>query len=256
MSLRRASLVDLVVRGERAFRVVPVYSRLKACLHADDVHFLVAAGSSAPADRVLFLNLTFWHAGQNSDVLVDTNIDADVVAHAAWHHAAQRALATGSAPTPAALFLGESVASAFDLYVVGRMLRTGRQTAFLRSQVPLMSAACGDAGLADEAIASLFTEVAEDPETAFRELRELLFDASLSLFGCVGAQDAVLCLDRFESHRFAGLLHHFALSSWVLYARAYAGPSALGDPAAAADHAMRAAPDALRWLEDHWLSEG
>lgn len=253
MSLRRVALADLTVRGERAFREVPLYGRLKACLHDDGVVFLVADGEAANPDRVRFLNLTFWHAGESSDVLVEDSIEADVVAHAAWHHAAGRALATGLPPTAAALLLGESVASAFDVYVVGRMLRTGRQTAYLRSQMPLMAAAAAAAGFEAAGVAAMFQTVADDPEGAFADLRGLLFESSLALLACAGPGEAAACLLRFESHRFSCLLHHFALSSWVLYARAYAGSPLADDGAILADAAMRASPRALAWLETHWL---
>jgi hypothetical protein len=258
MSLRPVPLAELFVRGERAFREVPLYPRLKACLVDDGVLFLVAGEGSQPTslDRATFLNLTFWHAGVQADVLVDASIEADVVTHAAWHHAASRALGTGLPPTAAALFLGESVASAFDVYVLGRMLRTGRQTAYLKSQMPLMAAAAADSGCDDDGVEAMFQSMAESPEAAFRDLRELLFDASLELFGCVAIEEAADCLVGFESHRFGSILHHFALSSWVLYARAHAGAPVAADPAMVVDRALRAAPVALDWLETNWLGPG
>lgn len=223
-------------------------------LVADDFRFRAPSEGSAHAhdDRVLFLNLTFWGAGASSDVLVDASIDADVLAHAAWHHAARKALASATAPTPAALFLGESVASAFDLYVVGQMLRSGQRSAYLSSQVPAMTLAALGAGLDEAALGALLGSVAEDPDRAFADLRALLFDASLALWGCADLDAAVSTLDGFRDHRFASLLHHFALSSWVLYARAHGGPPVEGDVAIAMEQSLREAPVALEWLEG-WL---
>lgn len=109
---------------------------------------------------MLFLNLTYWNS--------------------------RKALASGPAPTAAALFLGESVASAFDLYVVGQLLRQGTKNAYLSSQVPALSAAALDSGVTEAALAD-------------------------------------------------------------------AGPAALDDPAMAMDRAVRAAPEALAWLESNWL---
>jgi hypothetical protein len=47
-------------------------------------------------------------------------------------------------------------------------------------------------------------------------------------------------------------LHHYELSNWTLYARAYAKGST--SPAVQAiDAALRTADDSLEWLERNWL---
>lgn len=255
MPLRTLPLSDLTIRGERALRQVGVYADLKRLLLRDDVRFRVpeAGSASANADRVLFLNLTFWGAGDNSDVLVDDTLDADVLAHVGWHHAARRALHTGRAPTAAALFLGEAIASAFDIYLIGMMLRGGKQTAYLESQLPILTEAALEAGLSQDEVAAMFTEAGEDPEAAFEALRALLFDAANALYACDGVDSALAALEGLSDRRFAGLLHHYALSAWVLYARAYAGPAQHDDPARAVDRELRASPASLQWLSTHWL---
>lgn len=256
-TLRRLLVPDLVIRGERAFRPIAVYPALKRMLIEDGVAFRSPEPGSRHAhrDRILFLNLTFYAQGADgSDLLEDDSLDVDVLAHAAWHHAARKALITATSPTAAAMFLGESVASAFDLYVIGRMLQTGRGNAYLSSQLPALSAAAEGAGLDEEALGALLTSVAEDPDGAFEELRELLFDASLALLACADADAAIAALDALSSNRFSCLLHHYEVSNWVLYARAYAGPAVADDPALVMDRAVRAAPVALDWLEANWLT--
>lgn len=262
MTLRHLTLDQFTIRGERALRGIGVYTALKKRLVRDRFVFRVPEEGSvqANADRVLFLNLTYWNAGENSDVLVDASIDADVVAHTAWHHVANAALAgqaAPGAPTAAAMFLGESVASAFDVYLIGHMLRSGQRTAFLSTQVPAMSAAAYGAGLDETDVAALLASVAAEPDRAFEALRELLFDACLALVACPNVDAAYAALDTFRDRPFVGLLHHFEISNWVLHARAYAAPPAVGgaaeDPAVVMDRALRAAPNALEWLEAHWL---
>ena len=255
MPLRRLTVPQLNIHGERAFRSVDGYAALKQMLVADQFCFRAPHAGSAHAhyDRVLFLNLTYWHAGEGGDVLVDDSIDADVLVHAAWHHAAAKALTTAAAPTSAAMFLGESVASAFDLYVVGRMLATGKRTAYLASQVPLLRDAALASGLSEKALAALLQQVSDAPEVAFEALRELLFDAAGALLPCRNAAEAVACFDRFAAHPYSPFLHHFALSSWVLYARAHAGPGIASDPAVAADSSLRASPAPLTWLQENWV---
>ena len=251
MPLRRVSLADLTLRGERAFRAMPVYATLKKMLLADGFTVRVPETAHPHHDRVTFLNLTYWNARDPSDVLAEDTLEADVLAHAGWHHAARRVL-TG-APTAAAMFLGESVASAFDLYMVGHMLRQGKQTSYLASQVPRMTEAALDAGMTEATWAELLEEVAGDPDRAFADLRALLFDAASALVACPDLDAAAAILEGFETHRFHGLLHHYELSNWVLFARAYAAPPDANDPALAMDRAMRAAPALVPWLEAHWL---
>ncbi|MGD0525940.1 MAG: hypothetical protein ABSE49_12395, partial [Polyangiaceae bacterium] len=112
--LLEVRLDDLVIDDEASFRHVGLYGELKAILRRDAYDFRVLpARSEGRWDRALLLNLTFWASDAGGDVLVDGHLAADVVAHAAWHHLAARALP--SPPSAEALFLGEAIASAFDV---------------------------------------------------------------------------------------------------------------------------------------------
>jgi len=252
VKLPTRTLDDLRIDDEDSFRHIALYDALKQTLRRDGYRFRVAEGSSW--DRVLFLNLTFWDPSEQGDVLVEPRLDADVVAHVAWHHLARAAL--GAAPPSAeALFLGESIASAFDLYLVGRLLGHAPDAQMLETQVPAMAEVAERAGLDEDGFEALLGEIAADPDRAFEDLRELLFDASSALVRCTGVADATLALAKFEAHRFAPLLHHYELSNWVLYARAHAPRAEAPDPAVQAiDQALRAAPVALDWLERSWLN--
>ncbi len=251
--LRSATLDQLTIRDERAFRHIGLYEALKQLLLDDRFVFRIAEPGTS-WQRVLFLNLTFWNAAEPSDVLEEAAIDADVVAHAAWHHAARKALAAGGAPMTAdALFLGESIASAFDLYLVGRALGHVKSSSFLDTQVPAMATVAADAGVSSKAFEALLRSVVDDPERAFEDLRQLLFDVSTTLVTCDGLDAGVEALRGFDGHRFAALLHHYEVSNWVLYGRAYARGTT--DPGVRAiDRALREAPVSLDWLEARWLA--
>ncbi|MDP2306009.1 MAG: hypothetical protein Q8P18_08275 [Pseudomonadota bacterium] len=259
--LQSVTLDQLTIRDERSFRHIALYGTLKQLLLDDRFQFRIAE-KGASWQRVLFLNLTFWNAAEPSDVLEDTSIDADVVTHAAWHHAARKALGGAGAPmtsqmTSDALFLGESIASAFDLYLVGRTLGhvkpSGKNSSsFLATQVPAMAAVAADAGLSATGFEALLRTVADDPERAFEELRQLLFDAATTLVTCDGVDAGVEALGRFATHRFAALLHHYEVSNWVLYGRAY-GRGTIDPGIRAIDRALREAPVSLDWLEQRWL---
>ena len=253
-------LSELTIEDEESFRHVGLYGDLAALVKKHGVTFRVLPAKGASWDRAVFLNLTFWGAVEGGDVLVDEVIPADVVAHVAWHTLAAAALVeAGTTPSSDALFLGEAIASAFDVYLVGRLVGHAPASTFLETQVPAMADCAAASGLDDDAFDALVAAVAADPERAFEDLRGLLFDATRALFRCSGVDDAHAALARFEDHRFAPLLHRHELSNWVLYARAYAADrDAPTDDARAVaiDHALRAAPESLAWLAKNWVDVG
>ena len=260
MSLVRVVLDELTITDEASFGHVAIYARLKRVLREAKYPFHVAAGDEPLSwDRVTFLNLTYWSAEEGADVLCDSSIPADVVAHVAWHHLATTQLARvapGSTGTPSAdaLFFGEAIASAFDLYLVGRLLRNVPDSDFITTQVSIMGEAAEQAGMSDAAFEALLEADALEPERAFEDLRSLLFDVVRALYGCRSALDAHRALESFAAHRFSALLHHYQLSNWVLYARAYGKAAADQERAVhELDQTLRSSPVALDWLAAHWL---
>jgi hypothetical protein len=264
VSLRRLTLDELTIDDERSFRGVALYARLKAALRASGHRFKVAAaGETNSWDRALFLNLTFWSPTEEASVLCDEHVAPDVIAHTALHHVVGRGLASiaPGAPGPVALLFAEAIASAFDLYLVGRLLTLAPDCEFITSQVPIMAEAAEQAGLDEAAFARLLEGISAAPERAFEELRALLVDAGTSLTACADADAAQAALEGFAGHRFAPLLHHFQLSNWILYARAYARDAAdaadqadQADQAVLAlDRALRESPDSLAWIVARWV---
>jgi len=260
MPLASVSLDDLIIDDEDSFSHVALYGTLKKLLRRSGHRFLIPAdGAVASWDRTVFLNLTYWNADQGADILCDRHLAADVVAHVAWHHAVSTHLAkivgAAAAKSAAALFFAESIASAFDLYLVGRLLSNAPDSDFVSSQVPIMAEAAEQAGLSRDSFAALMDDVVRDPERAFEDLRALLLDVTMALFQCADAKEAQAALESFVGHRFASLLHHFQLSAWVLYARAYGSADPNTDATGAIrqlDVALRQAPVSLDWLESNW----
>jgi len=280
MGMRTLTLDELTIDDERSLGGLALYQRLKQSLRRSGHRFQIPlAGEQAGWDRVLFLNLTYWSGGEPAaDVLCDEHIPADVVAHVAWHALASRELgrlaggssggsssgassgSSAATPTAEALFFSEAIASAFDLYLVGRLLETQPESDFIATQLPPMSECAQEAGLSEEAFAALMTGVAGDPERAFEDLRALLWDAATALFACDGAAAAQAVLENLAGRRFAPLLHHYQLSNWILYGRAYAAASVGAGAAAdvdvdvrALDETLRRAPVSLEWLAEHWI---
>lgn len=257
VALPTARLDDLRVDDEASFSHVALYDDLRRVVAGSDHRFLLLRRNVRRAtwDRALFLNLTFWNAALPVDVLVDEHIPADVVAHVGWHLLAARSLASpGGGPlTVPAMLLGEAIASAFDLYLVGRLLGHRPDADFLQTQVPAMADCAEAAGMSEGDFEAMLATVADDPDRAFEDLRALLFDAATALVACEDVASAALVLEGLEGRRFAPLLHHYELSTWILHARTYGAKEQGGDRARAIDEALRSAEVALDWLDEHWV---
>ncbi|HZO13638.1 MAG TPA: hypothetical protein VFB62_10275, partial [Polyangiaceae bacterium] len=145
MKLRPRSLDELTIVDEPSFRHVYLYADLKQRLRDDDVRFAVPEPDSPLSHdpQVTLLNLGFWHPGGIAEILPEDLIAADQLVHCAWHHLAARALGD-EARSSDGLLMAEAVASAFDLYLVGRLLGHAPDSDFLETQVPAMT----DAALA------------------------------------------------------------------------------------------------------------
>jgi hypothetical protein len=250
------TLDELAIDDESSFRHVALYSDLKEVLRHHSFRFRVLSGAShGRADRALLLNLSFWAADVGGDVLADRSIAADVVAHAAWHHLAAHELARGSSGgmSADALFLGEAIASAFDVYLVGRLLGHAPRSTFLETQVPAMAETANAAGLSRTSFARLLAGFSRTPERAFEDVRELLFDAATALLSCRTPEQGHAALRAFDGHRYGALLHRYELSNWVLYARSW-GRKGRDRRARAVDRALRDARAPLEWLGARWVA--
>lgn len=260
MPLRSVTLDALEIDDEDVFATLDVYPRLKAAVVKSDCRFLLLDdGPHNSWDRATFLNLTYWDPSGGADVLCEPRIAADVVAHVAWHHLASERLGLASSPRASerasahAMFFGEAIASAFDLYLLGKLLARAPGSDFVSTQAPIMAEAAAEAGLDEDQFAALLNSVANDPEQAFEDLRALLLDACMALVRCPNAEAAQNVLEQFQTHRFGSLLHHYQLSNWILYARAYAGSIEPDASVEALDEQLRNASSSLRWLQEQWL---
>jgi len=254
MTLQRISVEDLHIEDESSFRHVELYGRLKAALRAIGSVFChpEAATSIAGEDDARLLNLAFWRPGDVAEVLPDDVITADQLAHNAWHAVVRRGLGDEAASADG-LLLGEAIASAFDLYMVGRLLGHAPESQLLATQVPAMADAAAAAGLGEAAFAALLERCSREPEASFEQLRQLLFDVSVALVACDGVDEAATVLEAHASHHFAPLLHHYELSTWVLFARCYGQPQGPRDAVRALDRELRAAGDPVALLSERWL---
>ncbi len=186
VKLRTLTLDELTIDDERSFRHVALYDDLKQALRRDGYRFRVPEGD-ASWDRAALLEPDVLEPDEHGDLIAGDHLAADVVAHVAWHHlptARSRPRAAGAPPSAESLLLAEAIASAFDLYLVGRLLGHAPSSDFLGTQVPAMAEAAEAAGLSDAGFEALLESVSADPERAFEDLRALLFDVTTALVRC------------------------------------------------------------------------
>lgn len=246
--LPRLTLDDIEIEDERAYAHIAVYGSLRAYLARRAPSFAIAEGE----DRARLLNLAFWRPGDVAEILDEPFLAADQLAHSAWHLAVADHLGD-QAQTPEGLLLAESIASAFDLYLIGRLLGRAEPASILETQVPTMREAAEAAGLEAEDFGALLEGAYEAPEATFEGLRVLLFDTTRDLVAAAGADEAAAVLERRGRGPLAPILHHYELPTWILFVHAHGrtGPS---DRVVALDEALRAAADPVAELERLVLS--
>ncbi len=249
-----------IVDDEEFAARVPHYRTLKRALA--HYPFVVLPKSTVPRfDHTAFLNLTYW-SGTAGDVLVDRVINADVVAHVGWHHVVHRALPTASV---GAALLGEAIASAFDLFMLGHLLNPARgdasaslgehTTSFVETQLPEIADVATQAGLTPRRAQALVHSIVADPSAAFEHLRRLLFDVSMALAQASDTASAHAVLVHAERDPFAVLLHRYELSNWVLSSRARPAADLKPDMRALElDAQLRGAASSIDWLATHLLA--
>lgn len=252
-ALRTLTLDQLELEDEAFFKRIGLFRDLKDRLIRDGYKVRVMPKGQGRWDHALLLNLAFWEARGGGDILVDEVLAADVICHIGWHHLAGAAMADGTEPLSGpALLLGEAIASAFDLYLIGRLLGHAPESSFLETQVPAMADVAEGAGVDADAFEALLEQIRQDPEGCFEELRRLLFDVLTDLLAADTADQALQVLLRYDGQRFACLLHHFELANWLQHARA-APHNASADKARALDALLRQQKVSLDWMADQWL---
>ncbi|MDP3274756.1 MAG: hypothetical protein Q8Q09_06130 [Deltaproteobacteria bacterium] len=250
------TLDALRIDDEHVFESVEHFVALRETVREAGLTFRVAPEASVHAEwsRVLFLNLTYWHGSEgNSDALASRNIPADVVTHVAWHYLAQRALLGDF--TGESMLMGECIASAYDLFLLGSLWCKKVDCDFVSALREALFAMFEEQGMTHHEFELWLDGLAHDPERAFEDLRALLFDLCVGLLASKSLDDAVAVFDAHSDRRFAGIVHHYELSNWLLHTRAYAATRLDMDPQVRAlDASLRAAARPVQWLADTWIA--
>ena len=253
MSLQRISPADLVVDDEQSFETLAEYRALKSALLRSECPFLVTSEADGEQSSRL-LNLAYWDPAEFLEVLPEAALSADQFAHNALHYCGHRALGAAACSVEGILFV-ESIASAADIYWLGRLLTEDPYAGFLESQVPAMSEAAESAGVAADEFAGLLQAAAADPSAAFGALRRTLFDTAIALVNATSVDEADEVLRAEAEQPWSALRHHYALSNWVLFARINGDKGAENDAVRSADKRLRESEDPMTDLASMWFPE-
>lgn len=251
--LNRLSLDEVEVVDLDLYRHVAEVEWLLTFARERGLTFATVDPDGPAEDEARVLNLAFWRPGDVAEILDEPYLTADQLAHNTWHAAAERALGPAARTAPG-LLLAEAVASAFDVYLVGRLIGHHPDAPMLESQVPAMRDSATAAGLDEDEIEAMLTRFVDAPEASFGALWSLLYDVGLALAEAKDAEAAAEVLHRHRDAPLGALLHHYELPTWVLFARAYADA---GDASSVASvvTALREAGDPVRWLCESWLGK-
>ena len=218
MSMQSVPVSELTIVDEQSFETLALYRALRTRMDEADPVFLITDPNGDEGERARLLNLGFWDPSSFMEVLTEPVITADQLAHNALHHCGYGALGD-AARSLEGLLLVESIASAMDIYWLGRLLAEAPYAEFLESQVPAISEAASGAGASSEEFADLLQLAAENPPKAFGDLRSVLFDTALGLTRAVDVHEADRVLREQSTHQWSVLTHHYAITNWILFAR-------------------------------------
>lgn len=248
-------LGDLEIVDDELLQAVPHYDVLKAVVAASGVAFRVMPEeASARSDQALLLNVVFWDASLVDDVIERPAVGAYSLPHIAWHYLASRELrrAGSAALSVDAQILGEAIASAFDLFTLGHLLRAAPTHALTKALVDGVQGPALAAGRSLDVLRGLLAGVRDEPEAAFADLRELLFVATRALYDAETSSDAFEVLQQVDEHPLGCVFFRHRVADWLLQIRASKG--AAEDPETQAfAAALGEQPAPIAWLLERWL---
>ena len=135
MNMQRVPVSERTVEDEEAFGRLPFYRALRAWMDEADPVFLITNEGGDQPESARLLNLAFWEPRSFMEVLTEPVVTADQLAHNALHHRGYEALGD-AARCLEGLLLVESIASAMDVYWLGKLLAEAPYAEFLETQVP------------------------------------------------------------------------------------------------------------------------
>ena len=215
------TLVEMEIYEADAFREADIVllDYAKKILHG---HRFLCFPESKGIARLI--NLVHWDVDARREYVDGTGIHADQVIHLAVHHVLSH---LSGSDTPHAMLFAECLASATDLYLVGKLARVGHETDFVRDTLESFGMYYDMYAGDENAMETLITSLVDAPFQAMVRAADYLYRFGGRL---LNPTVEYVPLRDMESHYYYPLTHHYNMANWMLTIRArFPGPTDVVD---------------------------
>ena len=204
------ALSDLAIDEADAFRRAGI-DLLDAALPLLKNHRFIVTPGKGLARLADLLN---WRAGALCEHIDRRGVSADQVIHFAIHHVLDQNLEENH---PGAVLLAECLASASDLYLLGKLSQAGEETAFLSDTIESMCSYYEMYAAEPDHLEQFFAAFLENPFETMVETACFLFHFGAAF---LKSEPDLAVLTRFSENARYPLVHHYNLTNWILTIRA------------------------------------
>ena len=162
------------------------------------------------------VNHLIWQADHHLEFLDGKIIHPDQVIHVATHCLLDRLWPEAG---PERLLLAETLASATDLYLLGKLMRAGEEATFLEDTLGSFDYYFELYGSTSPPLEELLQTIHDAPFRAMMDLSDYLFRFCLPfLRGTIDEQTLTRSVEK--NQPFYPLIHHYHVTNWILNLRA------------------------------------
>lgn len=209
MKTTRCKLSDLDILEEAAFDRAGL-TLLEPCLELLSDLDVVCFPKGRGLGRLV--NLLQWQVDQQLEYLDGDAVAADQVVHFALHHLWHRRIGSDH---PFDLLFAECMASASDLYLLGKLSNGGEETDFLVDTLDSFGSYY-EIYSSESRLEKLVARILENPYQTMSAAVDYLFRLGVAL---LSPQINLEALARFQDDLLYPLAHHYNISNWILTIR-------------------------------------
>lgn len=157
------------------------------------------------------INLLSWSVNDRREYLDQPEVFADQVIHFAAH---QVVAEVWGAETPASMLFAEAVASACDLYCLGKLSAAGVETEFMADTLASFADYYEQYAAEEEDYESVLERLLEGPHEAMAELAEFLYDTGAQLCRAKDEAEMAEVLIPLADEIWYPMLFHYQVVHW------------------------------------------
>ena len=162
------------------------------------------------------LNLLQWEADGGLEFIDGQGTHADQLIHLGLHRLCDHKL--GSAD-PGAMLYAECLASASDIYLLGKLSLAGEETDFLADTLESFSSYYELYSHHESHLEQLLSQLQNNPYTTMLAVADYLFQFCLCLLYPTNIEAVGRELETMADHVYQPLVHHYNTANWILTIR-------------------------------------